>query len=112
MQTTDFSIRDLREELKLNLEAFAAEVGVSSKGYMSRIERGEPCSVKVALAIEAISGGRIDAAGLCEDVRLSRHALTDTAPQHTPSTGKTGKMSGAEPPLTMPALRDRREARA
>lgn len=75
MSNDHCTIRSLREELGLSQEAFAARVGVQSKGYMSRIERGEPCSVKVAVEIERLSGGRIDAAELNEDVRLARHGL-------------------------------------
>ena len=63
-------IAELRKELGLSLEAFAAMVGLKSKGQMSLIERGEPCSIAVALKIEELSGGRIPAATLSPDVAL------------------------------------------
>jgi transcriptional regulator with XRE-family HTH domain len=67
-----FTVSALRAELGLTLEAFAERVG-SNKGRMSMIERGlERPSLPVALAIERISGGRIDAAALNDDVAAAR----------------------------------------
>jgi DNA-binding XRE family transcriptional regulator len=64
-------IADLRKELGLSLEAFARSVGLSSKGYASELERGNvKCSVSIALEIERLSGGRIHAASLNDDVGL------------------------------------------
>jgi len=64
-------IADLRAELGLTLEQMAARVGLASKGQLSLIERGDGrCSIKVALAIEALSAGRISAASLNSDVAL------------------------------------------
>lgn len=68
--TDSLTIRDLRAELNLTLEEFALRIGVKSRGYASMIERGGPCSVVVALAIEELSGGRIPAAVLSPDVAL------------------------------------------
>lgn len=68
-------IADLRKELDLSLEAFGARVGIASRGRMSVIERENQCSLAVALAIEELSEGRIDAAGLNDDVRRAREAL-------------------------------------
>lgn len=65
------TILELRSELGLSLEAFAKAVGLSSKGYAHALEQGtETCSVRVALEIERLSGGRIPARSLNADVAL------------------------------------------
>lgn len=56
----------------MSQEVFAASIGLASKGNVSVIEREERCSLDVALAIEALSGGRIDAARLNADVAKAR----------------------------------------
>lgn len=64
-------IASLRKELGLSLEAFGQELGLSSKGQVSQIERGDiGCSVNVALQIERLSAGRISAAALNPKVAL------------------------------------------
>lgn len=68
------TIAELRTELGLTLEGFASLLGLKSKGYASDIENGAVPSVKVALEIERLSGGRIDAAGLNLDVARVRDA--------------------------------------
>lgn len=69
------TITELRKDhLKLSLEAFAAELGLSSKGQVSEIERGARPSVRVALEIERLSEGAIDAATLNPDVARVRQA--------------------------------------
>ena len=78
-------ISDLRAELGLSLEEFAEKVGLASRGRMSVIERAGLCSFKVALAIESLSQGRIDAADLNEDVRAARHGIGNT-PLPTPAS--------------------------
>lgn len=71
MRTKGMSIKELRDELGMSLEAFARAVGLTSKGYASQLERGEvKCSVRAALEIEKLSGGRIAASSLNEDVAL------------------------------------------
>ena len=71
------SIRGLRDELGLSLAEFAKAAGIASKGRMSEIERGEATPpLHVALAIERISGGRIDAAHLNADVKAARLSPT------------------------------------
>ena len=67
-------IRELRVRLGLTGEQFGEKVGLS-KGKVSELERGifVP-GVRVAVAIEQLSGGEIDAADLSEDVRLARSA--------------------------------------
>ena len=68
------TIVELRKELGLTLDGFAERLGLSSKGYVSDLERGASCSVKVALEIERLSGGRISASSLHPDVELVRRA--------------------------------------
>jgi transcriptional regulator with XRE-family HTH domain len=69
------NLMDLRRELKLSQEEFARHVGLSSKGYVSQLERGEITpSVKTALEIERLSGGRIRASELNADVALVEQA--------------------------------------
>lgn len=69
------TIAELRDELGLSLAAFAAAVGLSSKGYASQLERGDvKCSTAVALKIEALSGGRIAARTLSSDVAMVEDA--------------------------------------
>jgi len=70
MNEAEFTVRDLRKELELTLAQMLAKLQLRSIGALSDIERGEPCSVSVALAIEALSGGRIAAASLSRDVAL------------------------------------------
>ena len=49
----------------MSLEAFANLLGLKSKGQMSLIESGKAsCSAAVALRLEELSGGRINAADL------------------------------------------------
>ena len=93
------TIAGLRRELALSQQEFAELIGLSSKGNVSILERGGPCSLAVALRLEELSGGRIDAAGLNQDVAAARAkpdwALTpaeietipsDTAPHADAST--------------------------
>ena len=66
------TISDYRKANSLTLEAMAAAVGIRSKGQMSGVERTNRCSVKLALAIEAHTNGRVDAATLNADVAAAR----------------------------------------
>lgn len=69
------TIAALRSELGLSLEDFGERIGLLSKGNVSLIERGKMApSLAVSLAIEKLSGGRIDAAALNDDVRAARTA--------------------------------------
>lgn len=75
-------IAELRAERGETLAQFALVVGIGSKGRLSEMEKGlvRP-TVAQALAIEKLSGGRIDAAALNADVAASRKKLcTDHAP--------------------------------
>jgi hypothetical protein len=55
----------------MTLEALGKEIGVT-KGYLSQIENGEPCSQQVALKLETFSKGEIDAAAICPAVMAAR----------------------------------------
>ena len=61
-----------RKSLGLNQEAFGALFGLKSKGQISEIERSNRCSPEVALAIEAHSAFRVDAAALNDVVLAAR----------------------------------------
>lgn len=67
-------IKALRETLGLSGDEFARRIGLSSRSRVSEIERGSPISLNVALAIEALSGGEIDAGEMCADVAAARAA--------------------------------------
>lgn len=74
-------IRALRIEQGQTGEEFGARIGLS-KGKVSELERGLfPCSPDVALAIEKLSGGRIDAAELNEVVARARHPVAPSTPE-------------------------------
>jgi predicted transcriptional regulator len=69
----DMEIASLRAELGMSLEAFANLLGLKSKGQMSLIEAGKSSvSAAVALRLEELSGGRIDAANLNAVVAQAR----------------------------------------
>lgn len=87
-------ISDLRKELGLSLEAFAEQIGLQSRGRMSVIERENRCALGVAIKIEALSGGRVNAADLCEDVRLARHAAPITPALAPTPAGQSDETSG------------------
>lgn len=78
--TEPLTISALRTEMKLTLEQFCPLVGLRSIGHLSQIEAGKASvSLDVALEIEKISGGRINAADLCDDVRKAREACAQCA---------------------------------
>lgn len=66
------SIIALRTAMRLSQAEFAALLGLASKGNVSIIERDNRCSLRVALLIEQLSGGRIDAGLICADVLAAR----------------------------------------
>lgn len=90
-------VRELRRELNLSQDKFGERVGLSF-GKISELERGlySP-GVSVALEIERLSGGRIDAGDLNEDVRASRHALINNGAGAEASAGKAGKVTRSRP---------------
>lgn len=88
------AIRALRFERQETGAQFGEAIGLS-KSRVSLLETGSYSpSVAVALRIEQLSGGRIDAAELCEDVRLARHGLPDSAEMEQSSTGQNNSLSG------------------
>ena len=87
-------IADLRSELGLTLEAFAAEIGLQSRGRMSVIERENRAPLHVALRIEALSEGRIDAGELSTEVRAARHGLQDATARGASSTDAKASIIG------------------
>lgn len=66
-------IRAFRKALGLTLAEMGERCGIS-KSQMHEVERVGRASLPVALAIEALSEGSIDAAALNDDVRAARHA--------------------------------------
>lgn len=72
-------VRLWRTESNMSGAALAEALGIS-RGKVSELENGAFLpGVKVALAIEALSAGRIDAADLNEDVKAARHGLGSTS---------------------------------
>lgn len=73
-------VRTLRQELGMSQEEFASRLGLKSKGHLSQIERGEAgASIRVALELERLSGGRIKATELNEEVALVSNHLAQVA---------------------------------
>lgn len=70
--TEPLTVAALRAELKLTLAELGERIGLS-KSQMHEVEATNRASLRVAVAIEALSAGRIDAAGLSDDVGLARH---------------------------------------
>lgn len=68
------TIAEYRKHLGLTLDDFGALFGLSSKGYVSDVERRNKCPTKLALAIEAHSNGLVNAADLSKDVAAVRKA--------------------------------------
>ena len=68
------TIKELRDHLGLTLEGFAAALGLKSKSQAWDIESGVAPSVRVALEIERLSEGKIDAASLNADVARVRQS--------------------------------------
>jgi transcriptional regulator with XRE-family HTH domain len=79
-------ITALRKELGLSQEAFAVRVGLKSKGHVSTLERTGAASLRVALEIERLSEGRINAADLNPDVALVRQFSAEAANDDTRSS--------------------------
>lgn len=69
-----------KDVLGLTQEEFARRVGLKSKGHVSDIERTNRCSPKVALLIERLSEGKIDAADLSASVAMVRKPAKPSPP--------------------------------
>lgn len=74
MAETPSPLKLWRKAQGLTLDEAAAKFGLSSKGYLSDIERGGRCSVAAALEIEKATEGAIAAATLNPDVALVEKA--------------------------------------
>lgn len=68
------TISELRAEFGDSLEAFAARLGLKGKASAHEIEATGKASVRVALEIERLSGGRIKADALNRQIALTRAA--------------------------------------
>lgn len=66
------TILDFRKSLGLTQEQFAERLGLKSKGQISEIESTNQCSMKVALKLESLSRGAVNAASVCPAVALVR----------------------------------------
>lgn len=66
------TIAALRVDLVMTQEAFGSALGLKSKGHVSEIERSNRCSPEIALAIEALSDNRLDAALLSPVIEAAR----------------------------------------
>ena len=92
-------VATLRRDLGESLEVFGARIGVS-KGVMSELERGlRQFTPDQALAIEALSAGRIDAAALNELVRRAREQVAGhgAACATSPDARSPGKADEVSP---------------
>lgn len=102
------TIEALRREMGLNQAEFAQRLGLANKASVSLLERGGPCSLPVALRLEELSGGRIDAGALNEDVALARRPLATVDDQSDPGSWKDAiahspNMRAEDYPATAPA---------
>lgn len=80
-------IAALRKDLGLSLDAFAARIGLKSRGQMSSLESGaRKPSVRVALEIERLSSGRIKAAELNPDIALIERFRAEAANDDAPAS--------------------------
>ena len=71
-------LKAFRESLGLSQDDLAGELGLAGKGRVSQIETGAvPATIKLALKIEAWSGGVVRATELLapEDAQLHRAAI-------------------------------------
>jgi len=105
-ENTLHPIAALRAQLGITQEEFGARIGLKTKGSVSLIERGlAAMSPEVALAIEELSEGAIDASGLNPIIAKARgivwaqegrhgHGLPDSAEMEQNSTGQSNGLSG------------------
>lgn len=68
MTISDFRKREGHE---LTLEQFGELIG-KSKGHVHAIEQDNKCSAKLALRIEAVTDGLVDAASLNDEIAQAR----------------------------------------
>lgn len=65
------TISEFRKANNLTLEALAGMIG-KTKGHVYAIEQSGKCTAKVALALERVSRGAIDAATLNAEIAEAR----------------------------------------
>ena len=70
-ETTPNPLAQYRKDKGLTLEAFAALVG-KSKGHLHEVESTMRCTAKLALDIERVTNGAVDAASLNDDIAAAR----------------------------------------
>ena len=99
------TIEALRRELGLNQAEFAQRLGLANKASVSLLERGAPCSLPVALRLEELSGGRIDAAALNSDVAAARRASISTPGEIRAFPGSEAGQGGVTPAALSGGLR-------
>lgn len=96
------TISEFREEMGWTLEKFGRAIGILSKGRMSEIQSGKvQPRVNQALEIERLSGGRINASDLNDEVRAARavildgfdHDVMNSSGQSDKSMGQKGQLS-------------------
>ena len=71
-----------RKGRELTQASAAAELGLRSSGFFSRIENGEPPSLELALRIQKWSGGEVRAADLRPDLADLIATAAEPAPAH------------------------------
>lgn len=67
------TLSDYRTANGLTLEALAAQLG-KSKSHLCEIEKTSKASAKLAMAIERLTGGLVDAATLNDEIADARRA--------------------------------------
>lgn len=67
------TLLDWRKENNLSLEAVADRLG-KSKGHLHAVEKDGYATARLALDIEALTGGLVDAADLNPEIREARKA--------------------------------------
>lgn len=72
-EQNDMTLSDWRADQGLSLEALGEKLG-KSKSYLHEIERANSAPVKLALAIEKLTGGQVSAASLNREVAQIRDA--------------------------------------
>lgn len=61
-----------KDVLKVSQQEFARLLGLTSKSHVSEIEKRDQCAPRVALEIERISEGQVDAARISPAVAIVR----------------------------------------
>lgn len=67
-----YTIRQLRKDLDITLAELSRQVGLKGKASAWEMERTNRCSPDVALALERLSRGRLDASDLNDIIARAR----------------------------------------